>query len=151
MPVTFRKEVVTDTWLIPARTGTRSLRKFPSRQRRRIRQIITSDEAVEKTWRILTNSENNNDLFSLCNKSEITLGALQRVLRILFHGQGRFQDQYGDIDIYQGLPALQEEHDLDSAIPQNDRLIRGLSGLYESRPFKTALFTATCQLQQTPK
>lgn len=115
MPVTFRKELVTDTWFIP-----------PSL--RRLCQIITSGTGAEEAWHILTNPENNNALNDLVRNHRVTRNSLELVLDTALADWNR-----ADNDIDEGLIDLQAEHDPDSAIPStddDDDLNEALGALY---------------------
>lgn len=129
--VTFQEELVTDTWLVPC-IGGRSLRKYPSRQLRRLRKIILSGAGAEAAWRVLTNSENNHGLVALCRDDPVTRNVLDLVLESASLNWNRAVN-----DIGEGLTDLQEEHDPDSEIPSIDSLSDALSALYGAPRFQS--------------
>jgi hypothetical protein len=67
-------------------------------------------------WCILTNSENNNELVTLCDSDRVTRNALQEVLETALDDWDRTVS-----DVNEGLSALQRKYEADSTIPSIER------------------------------
>ena len=132
--VTFRENLVTDTWFIPKRCISRETHKTKTRRKnkkkrrknkkRQINNFPTFNrETPEKVWRILTNNENNSDIIGLCRQGRGF--RLFQLLQDLFSDLGI--DYRNDLD----LAEFQLTYGPDSPMPENpegnDNIEEGLA------------------------
>ena len=131
--VTFRENLVTDTWFIPKRCISRETHKTKTRRKnkkkrrknkeRQINNFIMSRETPEKVWRILTNNENNSDIIGLFRQGRGF--RLFQLLQDLFSDLGI--DYRNDLD----LAEFQLTYGPDSPMPENpegnDNIEEGLA------------------------